>query len=131
MSSPLLVNQSSVLSFHCLRASTTVSPPLPPLVMPMYSLLREYPWLRPYWYAALGILAVAGVMMILWDGRTQVAKGRRRAAKLQQQQRQKQRTLAEGGATAGTAVTVDAGSEDKADGREGTQLRRPPRKAVS
>ena len=101
--------------------------------MALYSLLREYPQLRPYWYAALALLAVIGVALILWDGKTQVAKGRRIAAKKQERQRQQQRALAGEGPAAGTtAITLDAGSEEVSEGVAGggTQQRRP-RKMVS
>ena len=93
----------------------------------MYSLLREYPWLRPYWYATLAILALFGVLMILWDGKTQVDKGRRRAARLQQKQRQ-QRLAAQDGTGTEASVVVDAGGSETVAEGGGTQQRRPPRK---
>ena len=96
----------------------------------MYSLLREYPWLRPYWYATLACLALAGVLMILWDGKTQVEKGRRRAARLQQKQRQ-QRLAAEEGGVPGTAVTVDSSGGERAGADGVAQQRRAPRKTAS
>jgi len=98
----------------------------------MYSLLREYPWLRPYWYATLAVIALAGVLMILWDGKTQVAKGRARAAQLQRKQKQQAlAAAAQEGGTAGTAVTVDSSSGERVDGSGVAQQRRPARKTVS
>jgi len=95
----------------------------------MYSLLREYPWLRPYWYAALALLALLGVAMILWDGKTQVDKGRRVAAK--KQERLRAEWLARRAGAADTAVRVGTDNAEEMDGGSGAQQRRPPRKTVS
>ena len=95
----------------------------------MYSLLREYPWLRPYWYATLAVIALLGVLLILWDGKTQVDRGRRRAAQLQQKERQ--RALKQPGTAAGPAITLHTDGGEATEGGGTTQQRRPQRKAVS
>ena len=70
--------------------------------MSMYAVLRDHPWVRSYWYVGLGCVFVVGLAFVLFDGYTQVNKGKRRAARRAQKQ----------AAAAVSAVTHEEGRID-------------------
>ena len=76
--------------------------------MALYALLREYPWLKQYWYVALAGLLAVSIALIVLDGYLQVGKGRRRTARQRQsaQQAAEERSRVLEGAAAMAAVNA-------------------------
>ena len=69
----------------------------------MFAVMRDYPWLKTYWYIGLGAVFVVGVAFVLFDGYTQVNKGRRRAVRRAQK------------AAAAAAVGAPTADSDRGD----------------
>jgi hypothetical protein len=63
--------------------------------MSLHALMREYPWLKQYWYVALGGLLAVSIALVVLDGYLQVGKGRRRTARRTQRQQQSAQQAAE------------------------------------
>jgi hypothetical protein len=92
--------------------------------MSLFAVMRDYPWLKGYWYLALGALLLFGIALVLLDGYTQVSRGKKMAARKQQRLRQSQ--TAEEGRTA-SAVHAGAASADVSDADGSSRLRRSRR----
>ena len=72
--------------------------------MSMFALMREYPWVKRYWYVGLGIVFLVAVALIVLDGYTQVNKSRRAAER--KAQRQKRQVLTQQIAEEGQALST-------------------------